>query len=144
LATRTGFAPSKCSTKGQAAPAAALRDVGARPERFALISQVGDTRNRARRLGRGTALGCAGRTDTRACILALGVRRCDPVAGFEPVAAGASRHGAQRPSLARRCAGRSPAPHTSARTTTASPGRKSPRDSSAPRWPPLRLSWPTA
>jgi hypothetical protein len=72
------------------------------------------------------------------------VRRVDPVAGFEPVDACASRHGAQRLSPARNRAGRSPAPHTRARTTTASPGRKSPRSSSASRRPPLRLGWPTA
>jgi hypothetical protein len=82
--------PSKCSTKGQVNPAAALCDASARPERFA---PGGDARNRARRLGRGTALGCAGRTDARARVLALGVRRVDPVVGFEPVAVGASGHG---------------------------------------------------
>jgi hypothetical protein len=105
---------------------------------------VGDARNRARRPGRGTALGCPGWTDARARVLALGVRRVDPVTGFEPDAAGASWHGAQRLPPTRNRAGRSPAPHTSARTTTARPGQKSPRGSSASRQPPSQLGWPTA
>jgi hypothetical protein len=120
--------PSRSSTKVQVSPAAALRDAGARPERLA---PAGDARNRARSPGRGTALGCAGRTGARARVLTLGVRRVDPVAEFEPAATGASRHGAQRLSPARNRAGRSPTPHKRARTTTASPGQKSPRSSSS-------------
>jgi hypothetical protein len=44
------------------------------------------------RPGRGSALGCAGRTGARARDLALGARRVDPVAGLEATSAGASRH----------------------------------------------------
>jgi hypothetical protein len=54
------------------------------------------------------------------------VRHVDPVAGFEPVAADTPQYGAQRLSPARKRAGRSPAPHTSARMTTANLARKSP------------------
>jgi hypothetical protein len=44
------------------------------------------------RPGRGTALGCAGRTGACARDLALGTRRVDSVAGLEATAACASRH----------------------------------------------------
>jgi hypothetical protein len=52
----------------------------------------GDARDTIPRLGRGTALGCAGRTGARARYLALSARCVDPVAGLEATAAGASRH----------------------------------------------------
>jgi hypothetical protein len=45
--------------------------------------------------GRGAALGCACQACARARGLALGARCIYPVAGVEPDAAGASRHGAQ-------------------------------------------------
>jgi hypothetical protein len=53
----------------------------------------GDASSRTPRLGRGTALGSASRTDARAHDLVLGARRVDPVAGLEAAAAGALRHG---------------------------------------------------
>jgi hypothetical protein len=53
----------------------------------------GDTSSKISRLGRGTALGCAGRTGARARDLALDARCVDPVAGLEATTAGASRHG---------------------------------------------------
>jgi hypothetical protein len=105
---------------------AVQRVADARPERFVLISHVVDVRIRDRQPGHGTALGCAGWIDARARVLALGVRHVDPVAGFEPVAADTPQYGAQRLSPARKRAGRSPAPHTSARMTTANLARKSP------------------
>jgi hypothetical protein len=53
----------------------------------------GDASSKIPRLGRGTALGCAGRTGTRARDPVLGARLIDPVAGLEATVAGASRHG---------------------------------------------------
>jgi hypothetical protein len=49
--------------------------------------------------GRGAALGCAGQASARARGLALGARRIYPLAGDEPDATSASRHGAQRSHL---------------------------------------------
>jgi hypothetical protein len=71
-------------------PTASRRVAGVGIERSA---SRGDARDRIPRLGRGTALGCTGRTGARARDLALGARRVDPVAGLEATAAGASRHG---------------------------------------------------
>jgi hypothetical protein len=71
-------------------PAAAQRVAGVRTE---CSASRGDVSNKIPRLGRGTALGCAGRTGARARDLVLGARRVDPVAGLEATAAGASRHG---------------------------------------------------
>jgi hypothetical protein len=45
--------------------------------------------------GHGEALGCVGHACARARGLALGTRHIYPVAGVEPDAAGASRHGTQ-------------------------------------------------
>jgi hypothetical protein len=70
-------------------PAAARRVAGVRSGCFA---SRGDTSSKIPRLGRGTALGCAGRTGARARDLALGARRVDPVAGLEATTVGASRH----------------------------------------------------
>jgi hypothetical protein len=44
--------------------------------------------------GRGTVLGCAGRTCARVRVLTLGVQRVDLVAELKLTAAGASRHDA--------------------------------------------------
>jgi hypothetical protein len=71
--------PTKCSTKVLAHWACAL-------------CVQGVARDRVPRPGRDTALGCTGRTGVR--VLALSVRRVDPVAGLELTAAGASRHDA--------------------------------------------------
>jgi hypothetical protein len=70
-------------------PAAARRVAGVGTE---CSASRGDASNKIPRLGRGTALGCAGRTGARSRDLALGARRVDPVAGLEATAAGASRH----------------------------------------------------
>jgi hypothetical protein len=71
-------------------PAAARRVAGVGS---GCSSPRGDTSRKVPRPGRGTALGCAGRTGARARDLALGARRIDPVARLEATAAGASRHG---------------------------------------------------
>jgi hypothetical protein len=71
-------------------PAAARRVAGVGIERSA---SWGDARDRIPRLGRGTALGCTGRTGARARDLTLGERRVDLVAGLEATATGASQHG---------------------------------------------------
>jgi hypothetical protein len=68
-------------------PAAARRVAGVGS---GCSSPRGNTSRKIPRPGRGTALGCAGRTGARD--LALGARRVDPVAGLEATATGTSRH----------------------------------------------------
>jgi hypothetical protein len=75
-------------TPGNPAAARRVADVG-----IECSASRGDARDRIPRLGRGTALGCAGRIGTRARDLALGAQRVDPVAGLKATATGASWHG---------------------------------------------------
>jgi hypothetical protein len=71
-------------------PAAARRVAG---DGSGCLSPRDVTSRKVPRPGRGSALGCAGRSGARARDLALGARRVDLVAGLEATAAGASRHG---------------------------------------------------
>jgi hypothetical protein len=71
-------------------PAAARRVAG---DGSGCLSARDVTSRKVPRLGRGSALGCAGQTGARAHDLTLGAQRVDPVAGLEATAAGASRHG---------------------------------------------------